>query len=82
MIGTSIPGIPGTLLLYASICHQHRGQRNVYLMLPTYFCPHLGTLATPHSKHGQGKKILGLSAVELPASSALYRTSLFILVSS
>ena len=61
MIGTSIPGIPGTLLLYASICHQHRGQRNVYLMLPTYFCPHLDTLATPHSKHGQGKKILGLS---------------------
>lgn len=33
----------------------------MYLMLPTYFCPHLGTLATPHSKHGQGKKILGLS---------------------
>ena len=31
------------------------------LMLPTYFCPHLGTMATPHSKHGQGKKILGLS---------------------
>ena len=33
----------------------------MYLMLPTYFCPHLGTLATPHSKHGQGKKLLGLS---------------------
>lgn len=30
-------------------------------MLPTYFCPHLGTLAAPHSKHGKGKKILGLN---------------------
>lgn len=39
---------------------EERG-RNVYLMLPTYFCPHLDTLAMPHRKHVQGKKILGLS---------------------